>query len=89
MSAARGDMRGFTLIEVLVALLVVALGMGALLTTIASSAETVGRLRDSRLRGEQREVVRVDQLHVGEAPQLLAALRIGNLAIPRPRVPPA
>lgn len=38
--------RGFTLIEVLIALLVVALGIGALLTTISSSADTVGRLRD-------------------------------------------
>ncbi len=40
------DQRGFTLIEVLVAILVVALGIGALLTTLASSADTIGRLRD-------------------------------------------
>jgi general secretion pathway protein I len=46
MSRARPALRGFTLIEVLIALLVVALGMGALLSTIASSAETVARLRD-------------------------------------------
>ena len=46
MSMARPALRGFTLIEVLIALLVVALGMGALLSTIASSAETVTRLRD-------------------------------------------
>ncbi len=38
--------RGFTLIEVLVAVLVVALGIGALLTTLSSSADTIGRLRD-------------------------------------------
>jgi len=38
--------RGFTLVEVLIAVLVVALGIGALLTTLASSADTVGRLRD-------------------------------------------
>jgi general secretion pathway protein I len=37
---------GFTLVEVLVALVVVALGMGALLTTISSSANAVARLRD-------------------------------------------
>jgi general secretion pathway protein I len=46
MSTARPALRGFTLIEVLIALLVVALGMGALLSTIASSAATVARLRD-------------------------------------------
>lgn len=38
--------RGFTLIEVVVALFVIALGMGALLTTLASSADTVSYLRD-------------------------------------------
>lgn len=38
--------RGFTLIEVLIALLVVALGIGSLLTTLASSADNVGHLRD-------------------------------------------
>ena len=38
--------RGFTLVEVLVAMVVVALGIGALLTTISSAADTVGRLRD-------------------------------------------
>jgi general secretion pathway protein I len=37
--------RGFTLIEVMIALVVVALGIGALLTTLTSSAETIGRLR--------------------------------------------
>lgn len=38
--------RGFTLIEVVVALFVIALGMGALLTTLARSADTVAYLRD-------------------------------------------
>lgn len=38
--------RGFTLIEVLVALVVVALGIGALLTTLSSSADVIVRLRD-------------------------------------------
>jgi len=37
---------GFTLIEVLVAIVVVALGIGALLTTLASAADTISRLRE-------------------------------------------
>jgi general secretion pathway protein I len=41
--------RGFTLIEVLIALLVIALGVGALLSTLTSSADTVARLRDKSL----------------------------------------
>jgi general secretion pathway protein I len=42
----RSGARGFTLIEVLVAVVVVALGIGALLTTLAASADTISRLRD-------------------------------------------
>jgi|HubBroStandDraft_6_1064221.scaffolds.fasta_scaffold26596_4 general secretion pathway protein I len=42
-SAARG---GFTLIEVLVALAIVAIGMAAVLGTLTSSADTVSYLRD-------------------------------------------
>ncbi|HEV2703049.1 MAG TPA: type II secretion system minor pseudopilin GspI [Steroidobacteraceae bacterium] len=38
--------RGFTLIEVLVALVIVALGMSALLGTLGSAADTVSYLRD-------------------------------------------
>jgi general secretion pathway protein I len=38
--------RGFTLIEVLVALVIVALGMSALLQTLGSAADTAGWLRD-------------------------------------------
>jgi general secretion pathway protein I len=38
--------RGFTLIEVLVALVIVALGMSALLGTLGSAADTAGWLRD-------------------------------------------
>jgi general secretion pathway protein I len=38
--------RGFTLIEVLVALIIVAFGMGALMATLASSAETTSHLRE-------------------------------------------
>ena len=45
-SNCRQHSRGFTLIEVLIAMLVVALGIGALLTTLSASADTVGRLRD-------------------------------------------
>lgn len=45
MSGAR-PVRGFTLIEVLVALAIVVLGMSALMTTISSSADTTTRLRE-------------------------------------------
>ena len=39
-------MRGFTLIEVLVALLIVALGMGALMTALSSAARSTMQLRE-------------------------------------------
>jgi general secretion pathway protein I len=42
----RQGARGFTLIEVLIAMLVVALGIGALLTTLSASADTISRLRE-------------------------------------------
>jgi general secretion pathway protein I len=38
--------RGFTLIEVMIAMFVVALGVGALLSTLTASAESVGHLRN-------------------------------------------
>ncbi len=41
--------RGFTLVEVLVALLIVALGLAALMTTIGSAANTSAILRDKTL----------------------------------------
>ncbi len=41
--------RGFTLVEVLVALMVVALGLAALMTTVAGTARTSGYLRDKTL----------------------------------------
>jgi len=47
MSRARGSGgRGFTLIEVLVALAIVTVGMAAVLGTLTSSADTVAYLRD-------------------------------------------
>jgi general secretion pathway protein I len=42
----RARQRAFTLIEVLVALFVVALGMGALMATMTSAADTTMRLRE-------------------------------------------
>ncbi|HUY84882.1 MAG TPA: type II secretion system minor pseudopilin GspI [Steroidobacteraceae bacterium] len=44
-----GTARGFTLIEVLVALMIVALGLAALMTTIGSAADTSGYLRDKTI----------------------------------------
>jgi general secretion pathway protein I len=41
--------RGFTLIEVLVALMIVALGLTALMITVSSTARTSGYLRDKTL----------------------------------------
>lgn len=41
--------RGFTLVEVLAALVIVALGMGAVLATLGSSASTVAYLREKTL----------------------------------------
>jgi general secretion pathway protein I len=46
MSERRTAPRGFTLIEVLVALAIVAIGMAAVLGTLTSSADTVSYLRD-------------------------------------------
>lgn len=41
--------RGFTLIEVMVALLVVAMGLAALMITVSSTARTSGALRDKTM----------------------------------------
>ena len=41
--------RGFTLVEVLVALMVVALGLAALMTAVSATARTSGHLRDKTL----------------------------------------
>jgi general secretion pathway protein I len=48
-SAAAPAARGFTLIEVLVALVIVAFGMGALLAALSAAAANVGALRDKTL----------------------------------------
>jgi general secretion pathway protein I len=47
---ARSDRaRGFTLVEVLVALMIVAMGLAALMITVSSTARTSGYLRDKTL----------------------------------------
>ncbi len=69
-SATRKSSRGFTLIEVLVALAVVAIGMAAVLSTLTSSASTVIYMRDKTLASwvalnhiaEQRLLPQIPQL---------------------------
>ena len=41
--------RGFTLVEVLVALMIVAIGLAALMTAVSATARTSGYLRDKTL----------------------------------------
>ena len=45
----RGTARGFTLVEVLVALMVVAIGLAALMVAVSGTARTSGYLRDKTL----------------------------------------
>ena len=47
--ASRPAARGFTLIEVMIAMFVIALGVGALLATLTSSADAVAHLREKSL----------------------------------------
>lgn len=56
--------RAFTLVEVLVALFVVALGMGALMVTLTSAADTAAHLRDKSL-GEWVALNRISTLRLG------------------------
>lgn len=57
---------GFTLIEVLVALVIVTFGIGALLTTLTSSADSVTYLRDKSL-AEWIALNRLAELRLGSA----------------------
>jgi general secretion pathway protein I len=62
--------RGFTLIEVMVALFVIALSVGALLTTLVSSADTVGYLREKTF-AQWVALNRVSEVRLGNsAPEL-------------------
>jgi general secretion pathway protein I len=46
---SRGSERGFTLVEVLVALMIVAMGLAALMVAVSGAAKTSGYLRDKTL----------------------------------------
>jgi general secretion pathway protein I len=58
--------RGFTLIEVMVALFVIALSVGALLTTLVSAADTVGYLRE-RSFAQWVALNRVSEVRLGNS----------------------
>ncbi len=51
MNGARTRGRGFTLVEVLVALIIVALGTAAMLSALASSARAAERIRERMIAG--------------------------------------
>lgn len=74
MTARRSHARGFTLIEVVVALLVVALGIGTLLTTLTSSARTLSQLRD-RTFAEWIALNRLSELRLATARPGVATTR--------------
>ncbi|MGC4027825.1 MAG: type II secretion system minor pseudopilin GspI [Steroidobacteraceae bacterium] len=57
---------GFTLIEVLVALVIVAFGIGALLTTLTSSADNLSYLRD-KSQAEWIALNRISELRLSRA----------------------
>lgn len=59
--------RGFTLIEVLVALVIVAFGMGALLATVSSAADTTFQLREKSF-AEWVALNRIAELRLRAAP---------------------
>jgi general secretion pathway protein I len=70
--APQSGQRAFTLIEVIVALFIVALGIGALLTTLTSSADNLEHLRDKSFA----EWVALN--HVTEVRLGIAAANIGS-----------
>lgn len=58
--------RGFTLLEVLVALVIVAFGMGALMATLTAAATSVERLRDKSF-AEWVALNRISEVRLGKA----------------------
>lgn len=65
MISPRAD-RGFTLLEVLVALVIVAFGMGALMATLTAAATSVERLRDKSF-AEWVALNRISEVRLGKA----------------------
>ncbi len=63
---ARQSQRGFTLIEVLVALAIVAIGMAALLSALSSSADSASYLRDKTF-AEWVALNRIEEVRLASA----------------------
>jgi general secretion pathway protein I len=59
---------GFTLIEVIIALFVIALGVGALLATLTASADSVAHLREKSL-AEWIALNRISEVRLGARPR--------------------
>ena len=77
--------RGFTLVEVLVALVIVAMALAALMITVSSTARTSGYLRDKTVAQwialNRLTEVRLN-LNTGAAGSLGAAADTGELNLP-------